>query len=477
MAKNKVGIKDIAWSYANTIVSLGANLILLPFIIRFLDSDSLGLWYVFSSISAFSYIFDNTFAPSFARNIAYVWSGAKALLKEKAAYSNDNIVDWFLFKSIIVTCKAIYGVIAIFLMAFMGTVGTYYVRYITQNTTINYSLSWIIYLLSIVINVYFGYYIALLRGVGAVAIANRSQIVSKIIQIIVSILLLICGYGLVGVCIGYFVNGITYRLLGKYNFDRYKGITDSLSKVDKPVSINNIKSLFIIIWHSSWREAIVAVSIYVMGQVITVFSSIYLSLSETGIYSLGVQITTVIVQMASTISSVYIPEMQSEYVNRNMVRIREILSEIVFVYLILYFVGSVLVLSVGIPLLRIIKPTIMLSRLIMFMLLIGQFTFKFPYCYTAYFSASNRLFYYRSFSIAAILDVLFSYILLQFWGLGIWGLILAQISSQIVFNFWIWIIRANKELDLTIVKTIKIGKNQVKTKGQQYYKRLRGESI
>ena len=71
--------KDVGWSYIGTIVSMGANFFMLPFLIYFLDGDMLGLWYVFSSIGAIAALFDMGFGVTFARNITYCWSGAKKI--------------------------------------------------------------------------------------------------------------------------------------------------------------------------------------------------------------------------------------------------------------------------------------------------------------------------------------------------------------------------------------------------------------
>ena len=66
--------KDVIWSYIGTIISMGSNLIMLPFLMYFLDSDMLGLWYIFASIGAIATLFDMGFAVTFARNITLTLS-------------------------------------------------------------------------------------------------------------------------------------------------------------------------------------------------------------------------------------------------------------------------------------------------------------------------------------------------------------------------------------------------------------------
>lgn len=58
---------DIIWSYVGTILSMSANVLMLPVIVYYLDSDMLGLWYVFASIGGIAVLFDFGFGVTFAR--------------------------------------------------------------------------------------------------------------------------------------------------------------------------------------------------------------------------------------------------------------------------------------------------------------------------------------------------------------------------------------------------------------------------
>ena len=83
MAQINIGKKDALWSYLGVIFRFGANLIVLPLVLKFLTDEELGLWYVFGSIGALVDLLNFGFAPSIARNISYVWCGATNLKKER----------------------------------------------------------------------------------------------------------------------------------------------------------------------------------------------------------------------------------------------------------------------------------------------------------------------------------------------------------------------------------------------------------
>ena len=50
--------KDVVWNYLGTIASLGSNLVMVPILMFFLDSDLLGLWQIFTSIGAIALLLD-----------------------------------------------------------------------------------------------------------------------------------------------------------------------------------------------------------------------------------------------------------------------------------------------------------------------------------------------------------------------------------------------------------------------------------
>lgn len=105
---------DIVWNYLGIITSLGSQVILLPILIKFLEPDVLGLWYIFVSIGSLVLLFDFGFNPTIARTVSYCWSGAKSLNKIDVEYiEKDSNTNYELLYYVIKTCKILYLVIAI----------------------------------------------------------------------------------------------------------------------------------------------------------------------------------------------------------------------------------------------------------------------------------------------------------------------------------------------------------------------------
>lgn len=456
--KINIGKKDIIWGYLGTFMSMSANALLLPFILYFLDGDLLGLWYIFVSIGAIASLFDFGFSVTFARNITYCWSGARKLQKENVEFSNHTQVDFVMMRDVLTVCRRIYLVISMAAFSLMLFVGTPYIIYVSEGIrSYDYLPAWLIYMMAVFLNLYYGYYASFLRGVGDIEDANKNMIISRMAQIIVTILLLFAGMGLLGASIGYLIYGGLFRGLGKYKFFHYQNIGRSLKNIPGRTDRAGCKELFSVVWHNAWRDGIVGLSDYFSNQVGTLICSLYLSLTDTGSYSLGMQIATAVSMIAASLYSTYQPVLQSAYINHDKNRMRSTMSLLIYCYFIVFFVGMIGTALFIEPILKFIKSDNMVSISILLALYFYQFILRIRNCYASYFSCTNRLPYVRSFVVSSILCVGFSVLFMGPLHGGIWGLIFAQIISQMIFNVWYWPIQVHKELECSLWNLIKEG--------------------
>ena len=104
-----IGKKDVAWSYANIFFTIGAGVILLPFILHKMPQETIGVWNIFQTITALVMLLDFGFRPFFARNINYIFSGVKSLQKTGVNHIDlDTKVDYSLLKGALVAMKRFY---------------------------------------------------------------------------------------------------------------------------------------------------------------------------------------------------------------------------------------------------------------------------------------------------------------------------------------------------------------------------------
>lgn len=454
----KLSKKDIVWSYIGTILNMGTNFLMLPIIMNYLDGEMLGLWYVFMSIGTIAMLFDVGFGVTFSRNITYCWSGAKEIKAIDVAISDDSEPDFFLMKKVIKACEIVYLRLSGAALLLLLTLGTFYLYQISKPIVgQSHYFAWVIFSVAVFLNLYYGYYATFLRGVGAVDQANKNVVISRLCQLLLTALLLALGCGIIGVCLAYLSYGTLFRLLGKYKFYNYCGIGECLEKVDVKIEHSEITQLVKTIWHNAWRDGIISISNFLSNQACTIICSLYLTLTETGAYSIGVQLAMAIATISGTLYMTYQPALQSAYSTGNKEKMKEDMSLIVVSLIYFFIIGVAGTAIVILPVLSYIKPESVITTSIFLVLCLYHFILKFRDCYTSYFSCTNRILYMKSFVVSSVVCVILSFVLVGTNSLGVWGLIIAQIISQIVYNFWYWPMKAHAELELSLHEVFVIG--------------------
>ncbi|MFR1822663.1 MAG: O-unit flippase-like protein [Clostridium saudiense] len=437
--KIKVSNKDIIWNYIGVIMTLGSNFLLLPFMMVYLDSNQLGLWYVFQSIGNIVVLFDFGFNPTLARNVAYCWSGVSSLKKEGTERAKVGTPNYKLLKQVIETCKKLYLIISLSAFLIMISFGTIYIINISNELIgYNYIIAWIIYSCAVFSNLYFGYYATMLRGVGAISQMNIANVISRVLQIIISIILLYLGLGLVAAALGYFINGFIYRSIAKYYFYNYKNNKENLKNVSSTILKEDIKKTFSIIWHNAWKDGLVSVSNYLTTQASALICSTFLTLTETGIYSITLQIVTAIVTFAGSLYNTYQPSLQSAYVNNDVKKSKELMAEAMIINFLICLFGAIGVIIIGFPILSVFKPETKFSIPLLVIMIIYQYLVKRHSYYASYIANTNKITYMNAFIISSICGVILSTIFMKYTNLGVYGLVLGQMISQMVYNNWKW---------------------------------------
>lgn len=460
MKEAKVSNKsNVIWNYIGTTVSMLSGFLLLPLLMAYLSADELGLWYVYVAVANLAMLFEFGFNPTFARNIVYVISGTRRLTstgKDSTAISQD--IDFHLLNVVIRTCKIIYAVLAALVLILLSTVGTAYIWYITSgmNAGTVWS-SWVLFCVSIFLNLYFLYSITLLRGYGDVAGENKAKTFAKLSQLIVSAVLLLRGAGLIGAAIGYLVNALLLRVAAlillkghaKIEIGR-KSDTESIKKVE-------IKETFFTVGHLAWKDGLVQIALYCSTQATSILSSLFLGLAETGTYSVLLQLSTAVCNFAGAYPKSFFPSMQAAFARGDNERQRQVCSTGMCAYWFLFIVGTVGVCIVVLPLLPIFKPDIRIDYLLYIALSIYLALLHQHSIICSYIISRNEIPYMGGYIAAAVVGVALCWFLCDILGLGVWGLVAGQFASQLLYNNWKWPMYFSRKLDTTYLKLIKTG--------------------
>lgn len=454
MGSININRSDLIWSYLGTFFRLGVNIVLLPFVLHYLSDDDLGLWYVFGSINALVALLDFGFAPALSRNISYVWCGARELKKNSIIEVTDTTTDFVYFKTVLLTCKHIYLVIATIAFVILIGAGTPYIIAISNKEAI---IPWFIYSTGVLLNILYSYYSSFLRGVGAVAQSNKAAVYSRFVQIALTLPLLLAGTGLIGVSISYLCSGIALRLYSRFAFLKYEGIGNSIKDIVVSDKFKKSIELFRIVWHNASKDGLVTLSNFLSTQANTLISSAVIGLSTTGSYGIAVQFASVISTLAFVPFTTNHPLMQEKSIQGDTKGSKSVFATSIILYCILF-----VMMSIGLILLRPViiwlKPSFDLDLFMLLVLLVFYFIYNLYHLFCSYISTFNTVPYYKSFVITAFFSVTLSFIMAKYFDMGLWALIVAPLLASIAYNAWKWPVYVfNSYLHISLIDFCKLG--------------------
>lgn len=448
--------KDVIWNYLGTIASIGSAFVVLPFLIYFLSSDYLGLWYVYLALGAFVTLFEFGFSPTFARNFSYCLSGADELRREGRGIVREDGVNVELFAHLLRSSKKVY--LRITLIAGVGLTipGTIYVIFISSSLDTSVVLiSWSVFVLANLINMYYLYYSAALRGIGGIAIDNKIKVVSKTCQVVVMLIALFCGFGLIGASVAYLCNSLLFRVLGYVSFWRYESIRPLQIK-NQSIDDDKVEKLISIVSFNAKKDGIVQLSNYCSTQAATIICACFLSLSEAGAYSIALQFATGVGNLSLAMFNALRPMLQSAYQEDDISRVRRSIGAGVVSYIVLSVFLNVII-FVGYPILNLINPSTTFDPAVYLGVSIYMFIFNWYSLFASALCAFNIIPYVKAYAITAAVSIVFSIVLIKFCDMGVWGLVVGMMLPNLIYNCWKWPLEVLKRLHISLWQLLKLG--------------------
>jgi O-antigen/teichoic acid export membrane protein len=175
---------DLRWGYLAQVLNLGSGLLLLPFVVRHLSTEQVGLWFVFITLAALAQLLEFGFQPTVVRNTAYVYAGARTLsaVGMPVDLHGTEKPHLPLLTELISACRLIYRTVALLASLALLVGGSVYIRVLAQELPdrLQIIMAWLMYAGGTIANFYFGYANALLQGRGDVTLANKTRIASRV---------------------------------------------------------------------------------------------------------------------------------------------------------------------------------------------------------------------------------------------------------------------------------------------------------
>ena len=468
MSEVRITKKDIYWSYAAQFFNIGAGLITLPIILNRLNEDEIGLNYLMITISSMIALLDFGFTPQFSRNITYVFAGSPSIQKVGIAKSVGTI-NYSLLSNMISVAKKVYAILAIVSVFLMLSVGTVYINKVTSGfSTVDHSLLiWIIYSLSIFFNIYYIYLSSLLTGRGQIMESKKAMMAQKITYIILTYILVLSGWGLMGVVIANLLSPFVGRFLS-YRMFYDAELKEELKGINPDTKAE--KAIFITIWYNAKKLGLAFIGAYAINKLAIFLAGLFLSLADIASYGLLVQLTTILMGVAITFNTTSQPLFSSLRTESNNNELIKRFSVSLIIYYAIFIAGSLFLIFLAPAILKIIgSNTTLPSRLIVFLyslviLLEGNHSI-----FANLITTGNRIPFVEANLLTGMAIGVLSFIELKYSTFGLLGLILVQGICECLYSNWKWPCMVCREFDISYIKLIKIGLRDIFQKKNKLY--------
>jgi len=439
---------DVIWNFIATVLKVAAGVLILPLVLHLLPAEDVGLWTIFISVGALSYLLDFGFGDSFARNITYIFSGVKNLQKTGYETVLDNIeIDYSLLKGTIVAMRRFYGVMALFLLVLLSTIGSYYIFTVLKNyhgQIVQIYFAWGAYCILAIYQLYTLYYDALLRGRGMIKRSKQILVVANIAFIIVASIFLLLGFGLISLVMGQFISIIINRILCKRIFYDEE-IKLKLNEV-LPHSPNEI---FKILLPNAAKLGITSIGGFLITRSSIVIGSLFLSLQDIGSFGISKQVLELLAAIAIVWYNSFNPLISKYRVENNTLFIKKIFIKSLHVQLLVFAFGGLFLILFGNRALMFIgSKTLFLSQGLLCIFLLLMVIESIFSSAGGMLLTKNIVPFFKASIISGIAIVLMMIFFFKYTNLGVLSMLLAPLIVDVSYQAWKWPFEIKKDLNL-----------------------------
>ena len=432
--------RDVLWSYASMFLLVGSGIILLPFMLNKMPSDTIGMWQIFQTITALVLLLDFGFRPSFSRNVSYIFSGVQMLQKEGVNRADNNgTVHYGLLQSTLGAMKRFYRYIALAVLVLLSTAGTVYIYFIMQKYAGDVRDAWVAWGLLITINsysLYTQYYDALLTGKGYIKRNQQIIIVSQLIYLSVAVGLIYAGLGLSAVVGAQLLSTIVRRVLAKRTFFTKEMLDRLANAMNAP---QTSKEVLRVITPNATKVGLTYVGAFLVSKAALLMGSIFLSLEQIAVYGISMQVLDVLARCGMVYYISYIPKLAQYRAENALKKLWNTYCNSIALLIGTYIVGGVLFILFGEWALRLIgSSTSFLPTKMLFVALLISFLEHNHSISAGFIMADNKIPFFIPSLLSGAATIFLLWLFLSPFHWGVWGMILAPGLAQLAYQNWKW---------------------------------------
>lgn len=445
--KSSFSKKNFLWGYLAQFLNIGSGLILVPLLVHFMSEDDVGMWFVFLTLASLIQLLELGFQPTLARAISYIYAGARSLVTTGVppASSNSKELDSTLLSQIIDASRFVYKRVSLITALTMFVGGSSYIWSILDESQehVVTIIGWLLFASGYVLNFYYGYFNALLQGRGDIAQAYKVVVVTRCVFLLVSSILIILKFGLIGIGAASLISSAAGRVAARRWYLDKNRPESKLAFNMKADGKHLIKTLL----PNATRIGFVQIGAFLINRTSLFMVTSYVGLAATASYGLTLNVLLAISSLASVITQSQVPRMSGLQVINNKTLLRKIYVFSLAAGLVTYISGAMLIVLFGEDLLKpISRGTNLLpvGQLSLFAIIIF---FELNHTIAAtYLTTINKVPFVNAAILSGITITVIDFIATPLY--GVWGVLMVQGLVQLAYNNWKWPLEAAKHLEL-----------------------------
>jgi len=440
-AKRPSARSDLAWGFGAQALQYGAVLLLLPILAARMSSQDVGLWFVFMTIQSLVLLLDLGFGYMLARNFAYIFAGASRLLHDGVHTTDVGTgADAQLLATTIRTAQLIYAVVASVVALMLLSVGTFYIGSLGALDTISGMLSWGLFALAVVLNIYFQWYLPLLMGSGRVRQNYKAVVIVRGGFAALAALTLFVEPSLVGVSASYLcavLMMLVYARVQTSDLLRIQGAT-------RPTRAALCEQ-FGVLWKNSYRMGLVSIGAFMITKYSVLLVSSHFGLAVSASYAITLQLFSAIGTIAAVPFNALLSRITERRLSGDQAALKRLLSSGFLVTWLIGLLGIVAVVGLGHELLAMLhsKTNIVEGPLLLLIALTAFLELNHATSAWVIASANRVPFVPAALISGAVIMVLSTIAAAQ--GFSLLAIVAIQTLTQAAYNNWRWPLQIVRE--------------------------------
>ena len=445
---------DIFWGYLAQLLNIGAGLILLPILLRYMSSEDVGLWFVFITLASFAQLLEFGFQPTLARTISYIYAGATSIV----AYGlppvpeSGHEVNRLLLAQITSTSRFVYQIVSFATAVVLLIAGTYYIStlLVPSQPHNNVLLGWLSFALGFMITFYYGYFNALLQGRGDITQTYKVIILTRGSFLIIGAIFTVMGFGLLGLGIASLISCAVGRFAAHLF---YFSPNHPESKIAFKLKTDGRVLVKLLLPNAS-RIGLVQIGAFLIHRTSILLVSSYIGLMATASYGMTITVLMALSSISNVVCQAQLPHMNALQLGNEKLKLQKIFCSSLVVGWLSYISGAILILIFGNRLLIIISSSTFFLPTGQLILFIAIFLLELNHTIAAtYLTTINKIPFVSAAIVSGILITGINFILAPIF--GVWGLIFTQGIIQLAYNNWRWPQLAMEHLNLNFISLMR----------------------